>query len=225
MEIRALVSALAPGDIAVDVGANKGAYLPSLSRAVPGGTVVAFEPQPSLAVYLRRACAAADLRNVVVEGVGVSERDGMLRLAVPGDGESSQDASFELGSVGEGPVRFHEVTVRSLDSYFAKETRRVAALKIDVEGHELAVLRGAAGLLEGHAPLVVCEIESRHQAAGTVFDVLEQFRSLGFDGHFVRRARLVPISEFEPAVHQSTRGDRFWDNPGYCNNFVLRKST
>ncbi len=224
-EIRALTGSLGRGDVAVDIGANKGSYLPSLARAVPEGRVVAFEPQPSLAAYLDRACAAAGLRNVVVEGIGVSDRDGFLPLAVPVDGASSQDASFEAGArarVDGG--RTLEVRVRSLDSYFADEPGRVAALKIDVEGHELAVLRGAAGVLAEHGPLLVCEIEARHLADGNVFRVLDWLGAAGYEGQFVRRGRLVPISAFDPDRDQSTEGERYWDRPDYCNNFILTRA-
>lgn len=224
-EIRALAGSLAPGDVAVDVGANKGAYLPSLARAVPDGRVVAFEPQPALAAYLARACAAAGLENVVVEAVGVSDRDGSLPLAVPGRGASSQDASFEPGvraRAGEG--RILEVPVRTLDGYFADEPGRIGALKIDVEGHELSVLRGAAGLLAEHGPLLVCEIEARHLPDRDVHRVLDWLRSAGYGGHFVRRGRLVPLGEFDPERHQSTSGARYWDRPDYCNNFILTRT-
>ena len=58
-EIAALTGAIRPGDVAVDVGAHKGSFLPSLSWAAGPGKVVAFEPQPVLAEYLFRACRAA----------------------------------------------------------------------------------------------------------------------------------------------------------------------
>ena len=224
-EIRALVGHLERGDVAVDIGANKGAYLPSLARAVPDGRVVAFEPQPPLAAYLERACAAAGLRNVVIEGIGISDHDGSRPLAVPGDGTSSQDASFEpeaRARAGEG--RTVEVPVRTLDGYFADESARIGALKIDVEGHELSVLRGAEKILTEHGPLLVCEIEARHLPDRDVVRVLDWLRAAGYDGHFVRRSRLVPIAEFHPHRDQSTEGERFWDRAEYCNNFILARS-
>ena len=67
LELRALTQTLRSTDIAIDVGANKGSYLWSLSKAVPRGRVVAFEPQPLLADYLRQACQRAGLTNVQVE--------------------------------------------------------------------------------------------------------------------------------------------------------------
>ena len=116
------------------------------------------------------------------------------------------------------------VPVFSLDTYFAGEKHSIGAIKIDVEGHELSVLRGAQDILASHTPLVVCECESRHMTEGNVLTVLDYFRSLSYDGFFVHRSRLRPIAEFKREIHQREQGRRFWDSPDYCNNFVMSKA-
>ncbi|HEY1435245.1 MAG TPA: FkbM family methyltransferase [Thermoanaerobaculia bacterium] len=221
-EIAALTGAIRPGDVAVDVGANKGSYLPWLARAARPGTVVAFEPQPDLAAYLVRACRAARLSNVVVEPVGVSERAGTRTLHVPGE-RPSPGASFEPAVAGLTAGRDARVAVVSLDEYFCSEARRIAAVKVDVEGHELAVLRGAAAVIEKHGPLVVYESESRHVGTDGLAAALAFFAARGYEGWFVQRGRLVPVAAFDPAVHQRATAGRFWNAPGYCNNFVMRR--
>lgn len=221
-EIAALVEAIRPGDVAVDVGANKGSFLPSLSWAAGPGRVVAFEPQAELAGYLRRACRAARLTNVAVEASGVSDRAGTLNLHVPGAG-ASPGASLEPAVAALSPGRDVAVPVVTLDEYFRDETRRIAAVKIDVEGHELAVLRGAGALLERHGPLVVFESEVRHAGAENLRAALAFFAGRGYGGWFVHRGRLVPVEQFDSAVHQAGSPGRFWDAPDYCNNFVMRK--
>jgi FkbM family methyltransferase len=222
-EIAALVGAIRPGDVAVDVGANKGSFLPSLSWAAGPGKVVAFEPQPVLAEYLYRACRAARLSNVVIEASGVSDGAGTLALHVPGTGAASPGASFDPAVAGLSPGRAVAVPVVSLDDYFRGETRRIGAVKIDVEGHELAVLRGARRVLDRHSPLVVVESEARHVGEDGVRAVLAFFAERGYGGAFVRRGRLVPAEKFAAAMHQKASGGRFWDSPDYCNNFVMRK--
>jgi FkbM family methyltransferase len=223
-EISALRAAIRPGETAVDVGAHKGSFLPWLSRAAGPGRVVAFEPQPVLAGYLRRACRAAGLDNVVVEAAGASERGGSATLRVPGGGDSSPGASFEPAVAAISSGRDVCVPVVSLDEYFREWTGRVAAMKVDVEGHELSVLRGAERILREDGPLLVVECEERHRGEGGVREVLRFLEERGYGGSFVRRARLVPIRDFDPAVHQRRAGPRFWDAPDYCNNFVLRKA-
>jgi FkbM family methyltransferase len=223
-EIAALVGAIRPGDAAVDVGANKGSYLPWLSRAAGPGRVVAFEPQSDLAAYLARACRAAGFVNVTVEAAGVSEASGTLTLHVPGAGRPSPGASFSPAVAWLSPGRDVAVPVVSLDEYFRREPRRIAAIKLDVEGHELAVLGGARALIEKNAPLVVFECETRHVGEEGVRAALAFFSGCGYEGWFVRRGRLVSLAAFDPAVHQRRSAGRFWDAPDYCNNFVMRPS-
>ena len=224
-EIRALVAAIRPGEAAADVGAHKGAYLPWLSRAAgPDGRVFAFEPQPDLAAYLERVRLAASLRNVRVEAAGVSDAAGTRRLHVPGGGRSSPGASFEESVAAGAPGRDVEARVVTLVASLGDEPRRLAALKVDVEGHELAVFRGARGRIERDAPLVVFESETRHAGEGGVAAALSFFAERGYDGWFVRRGRLLPVAGFDPAVHQRGGPGRFWDAPDYCNNFVMRKA-
>jgi FkbM family methyltransferase len=222
-ELRALTSALGEGDVAVDVGANKGSYLFSLSRAVPRGRVVAFEPQPLLAEYLTKACRAAGLSNVVVEAAGVSDKAGVLTLAIPGGKGTSPGASSEQAVMSRGPCSTIEVKTLTLDQYFAKETRRIGAMKIDVEGHELAVMRGAMQIISEHSPIVVCEWEARHMTKGNVATILDFFRDHSYDGFLVCGRKLLPASQFDPAVHQKQTGEKYWDAHGYFNNFIMQK--
>lgn len=223
-EIAALLQKLAPSDTAVDVGANKGSYLLWLSRAVYAGRVVAFEPQVQLAEYLRKACAACRLANVTVNAAAASDANGEKPLFIPAK-EDSPGASLEKTVETREPCRRVQVPVVSLDRYFENEAGRIGAIKIDVEGHELAVLRGAQRILREHAPLLVFECESRHLASGDVVTVLNFVRGKGYDGWFVCGGRLRPISEFREEVHQRRMGDRYWDSPDYCNNFIMEKKT
>jgi FkbM family methyltransferase len=220
-ELGALARALRPGDVAVDVGANKGSYTWTLARAVgPRGRVVAFEPQPALAAYLTEACR--DRPNVKIEAAGVSAASGSLTLIVPGAGASSPDASFEAHAGADDGARRIEVPTFALDDYFAAEPARIGALKIDVEGHEAAVIEGAAGVLAKHRPALVIECEQRHLSGGaTVEALIERVLGFGYDGFFVRRGALVPVAQFDRAACQVIGPGRFWDDPAYCNNFVF----
>ena len=135
-EYAAFRAAAKSGDIALDVGANAGAYALLLGQWVrPGGRVFAFEPAPEtftgLAEHVRlnglestvtpvRAAAAAHTGTAIFSVDGFS---GANRLADAGDGE-----------------RVETVTI---DDFCARENVRPSFIKIDVEGAELDVLRGA----------------------------------------------------------------------------------
>ena len=221
-EIKALVESLAPDDLAIDVGANKGSYLWSLCRAVPHGQVYAFEPQPIFSEYLKKICIQANLKNVTVEACGVSDAAGILKLAVPGSDPTSPAASFENAVMNRGPHHTYEVAVVRLDDYFHNETRHIGAIKIDVEGHELAVLRGALHLIEKNKPVIVCESENQHITSGRVEDVVQFILNLGYEGWFVHQGKLKAIKEFDSKKHQVQDKPNFTMQPDYCNNFVFK---
>jgi FkbM family methyltransferase len=220
-ELRALLGALSHTDVAVDVGAHKGSFVWPLSRAVPKGHVVAFEPQPFLASYLRRACRSAHLDNVFVEGVGVSDRSGLKRLAIIEGGTHSHGASFEVALAEREPCRFIDVPVVSLDDYFSDQQSKIGAIKIDVEGHELSVLKGAVAIIAAYRPTILCEAEDRHKGSGTVATVLDFMANQNYNSYFFMKSKLRPVSEFDQTIHQRDIGGRFWNAADYCNSFLF----
>ena len=118
------------------------------------------------------------------------------------------------------PCRHCECRVDTLDQQL-KEAGRVTLLKMDVEGHELNVFRGAKETLKRHAPVLLFECEARHLRQHTMADVFAFLQGFGYTGEFFSPDGLRLLSEFDPARHQNREGDRFWDAPGYCNNFLF----
>jgi FkbM family methyltransferase len=212
MELSLIRRHTRPGDLVCDVGANKGSYLYWMSRW--SRRVVAFEPQPGLASYLRSVSARLRRRNVTVEQRAVSDHSGVLALYMPS--ENSPEASLEPS---EG-VRTIDVPVVSLDDYF-KPGERLAVLKVDVEGHELGVFRGAERILREDRPVLLFECEQRHLQAGSVLDCFRHLEARGYAGRFIHGRTLKPVSAFDLETHQSQVGDRFWREPGYSNNFLF----
>jgi FkbM family methyltransferase len=221
-EIRALRAALASGDGAVDVGANKGAYLHWMRREVgPSGVVFAFEPQPGLARYLESVRQSLGWDNVLVREVALSDSAGRRVLHVPG-WENSPGASLEKTEALPAS-RDREVDVDTLDHQLeGVRGPRIALIKIDVEGHELAVLRGAARTLAEHRPTLLFECEVRHLSGRSPHEVFAFLSGLGYRGEFFSPRGRRPVAEFDPAVHQRRGPGRFWEAPGYCNNFLFR---
>jgi FkbM family methyltransferase len=214
-EIRALTGSLRPGDAAVDVGAHKGGYLYWLqARVGPTGQVIAFEPQPDLADYLRRAVAALGAHQVTVETLALSDRSGSARLWTR-RGRTSCGATLEAREPREDWMAY-PVPAITLDEYLAGRALSVRAIKCDVEGHELAVLRGAHRTLGVHRPVLLVESEARLGGPTVVPEVVAWLADLGYDGWFFRGRRAWPIRDFEPAFQRAPR------SPGYVNNFLFR---
>ena len=146
--------------VVYDIGANWG-YYPLLLATEPRfrGEIHAFEIGPRIAADLRHVIAGAELAGrVTVHGFGLSAEDGEARL-------SREKHSYLSRIVGEGyRGATDRVRVRRLDCL---DLPPPDLIKIDVEGHEAAVLRGAAGLLARHQPLIVMESwhDPRHEEA------------------------------------------------------------
>jgi len=209
------------GDIVCDIGANKGSFILWLSRWCAGGRVVAFEPQPEFARRLAEVCRTMRLDNVRVEAKAVYSHSGDQDLFLPKGHQPG--ASLHRKAQEAASFTTLSVPLVSLDEYFG-ENDRIALLKIDVEGAEFGVLRGAERILRQHAPLLVFECENRHLAPGNVQDLFSYLEGLGYQGSFISRGRLLPIAEFDAAVHQRQDGEWFWKSRDYCNNFVFAKS-
>jgi FkbM family methyltransferase len=134
--------------VVFDVGANEGEWLAAVLRRCPGAIVHAFEPQQALAAKI--AAAHPRLR---VNNQALGDRAGDLSLFDYADHPGSQHASLLPGVIetvhGAAPRRT-TVSVVTLDDYCGQHRiDRIDLLKIDVEGFELNVLRGAKRLLDG----------------------------------------------------------------------------
>lgn len=155
----ALARLIRPGAAALDAGANVGYMAALMARLVgPGGVVVAFEPHPGLFEVLARNVGPARPGRVL-RNEALGSEPGTADLIVP---ESANDGVAYLAGVGtpfvspSGRSDTVSVPVTTVDA--AIGSGRVAVMKVDVEGSELAVLRGAcAALAERRITHVVFE--------------------------------------------------------------------
>lgn len=144
--IEALAAVVREGDAFWDIGAHKGFITLAASRMVgPSGLVVAIEPASANLRFLERHLVWNEVRNVRVVPAAASDRNGVGFVGGPGS-----SVAFRLGAGSdEVPVRTVELMAVELD------LGRPTVLKIDVEGEEVAVLRGAKRLLGSDQAILV----------------------------------------------------------------------
>ena len=106
------------------------------------------------------------------------------------------------GTASASARRTYSVDVTTLDDFFADRPHGPNLLKIDVEGHELAVLQGGLRTLTTYRPAILLECEARHRPDGDVRPVFELLESLGYAGSFFLHRARRPLAEFDAAVHQ-----------------------
>lgn len=133
-------------DVIFDVGANAGIYSLAAIAANPGAAVHAFEPTPEIAERLRQTKQLNGLANLVIAEAAVCENSGRAQLVRSDGGGGNGGMNFigELSGVSDCIV----VEATSLDDYCLRQgIDRIDLMKIDVQGLEPDVMRGAAGLL------------------------------------------------------------------------------
>ena len=170
---------LRPGQTAIDVGANLGYFTAVMAQCVgPGGRVWSFEPVPETFELLTLCRSLNDYTQVTPIRVALGESDGSAEITY--DKRHSGIATLYPAHVAGETQR---VELRSLDALVA--TGDVGPhpnlMKIDVEGHELAVLRGAREIIGRASPTLVFELNERAaRAAGwTLAELAELLLSLG----------------------------------------------
>jgi len=199
----------------VDVGANSGIY--SAMALQRRRWVAAFEPVPEEATRLRRLVGARG----IVHQVGLSDYCGKAVLHVPyaDDGVITTRSSLEANVDADLSYRDIEVNVATLDSFCLSG---IAFLKIDVEGHELSVLRGATETIMRSRPNLLVEVEEP-RAPGCFQAVSDFLTSLDYCGFWFDGEEMRPIESFQLAVQQATRPKLSEKRPReYINNFIWR---
>jgi FkbM family methyltransferase len=139
----------APGAVVVDVGANIGCFALAVARVIgPAGRVICCEPVPENVACLRLTLAANGIENCTVVATAVGEQAGQLALNLgPGCGVHSA-VQWEGAPALEVPVTTLDQLVTDLD------LARVDFIKIDTEGMEADVLRGAAATIHRDRPQI-----------------------------------------------------------------------
>lgn len=157
-----LSPSLSPGAVFLDVGAHIGYFsMKAAVRVGAAGRVVSFEPNPETLKLLRDNVAANKDTNVIVEPIACTDSEQTLTLyaaPISNTGASSLARENASISVDQAP-RPYTVRGRPIDDVVRElNLPRVDAVKIDVEGAEVMVLRGAAATLKRFHPKVVLEV-------------------------------------------------------------------
>jgi FkbM family methyltransferase len=162
---------LRQGDHLFDLGANVGAYTMLAAKGC-GASVDAVEPIPGTYLKLRRNVACNPRTAAVVcHQVGLGDRKGMLRFAIGNDATNHVAQASDLDDI------VVEVPITTVDCLAA--LRRPSVIKLDVEGYEVAVLRGArAALADPKLQAALIEVNGLTRRYGdepdAIFDIMRE---------------------------------------------------
>lgn len=204
-----------PARAAIDIGANYGTYagrLAALARRVH-----CFEPFPEAAARLALKLPP----SVVVHRAAVSDLAGQAELRIPLRADGTP--AVQGASVAVDNLELRNRSVQSVPCDLVRlddaVSEPVGFIKIDVEGHELAVLRGATRILEQDRPVLLIE-SARALNPEAPGHVIRFLAAQGYDGVFLFGGRLTSLHAFDPAVHQGVRDGGGVADP-YAWNFIF----
>jgi FkbM family methyltransferase len=193
---------LRSGDAAFDIGANVGMFSVVMGLATAdGGRVIALEPVPSNVARLKQNLDRNRLANVDIRAIALGSCDAELELHL------AEDAAYHSFGPIEKPfrsVRSLNVPVRRLDNVWREiSAPAVRFVKIDVEGGEEQILKGAKEFLAACRPVVLIEANS----AAHLKRLQLQFDALGFvcvkPASFVAQNYLFHAPEAKEAVWEA----------------------
>ena len=200
---------LRPGMTFIDVGANKGDFTLLAARLTgSSGRVISIEPEPENHSMLQRSIALNDYPHIKVLQLALSDGDGTTTLQI-----GSTSGAHTLSPEFHG-IRAVEVPTRTLDGIVAEEELgSVDMIKIDVQGFELAVLRGAAQTLRANPRIILLlDLPRQSEKRHAIGEYLAQFGFTYFpESDEDTPMRNLPAQAFEVAAMRlqtrSNRGD------------------
>jgi FkbM family methyltransferase len=190
---------IVPGTRVLDIGANIGIYALPWAAVNADVTVHCFEPNPAVRARLARNVALNRLgARVLPRSEALSDRAGTATL-YGSDDMSSLNKGVNTGRQAV-PI---EVRLARLDDVLEREGPPVSLVKIDVQGHELEVLRGADELISRHRPALILEHEddlyqSASEASQRKTDLAGLLSRLGYETLYISRwgAGLLAVADW-----------------------------
>lgn len=190
-KVEALRAMLRPGMTFVDVGANTGFFALIAARLVgPTGRVLAIEPEPENCTRIQRNIELNGYGNIDVVEVALADADGEAQLHLASDHGHHSLLTTSPDRVG----RTITVPQRTLDSLLAERgVERVDVMKIDVEGFEVEVLRGARQTVQRNPDVVL--LMDVHESLGVdAAEVCDLLNDLGLSTYQVKKPYNRPTS-------------------------------
>lgn len=206
VEHAAMMHRLAAGArVILDIGANIGWHALNFAAAFPQAMVHAFEPLATTFSYLQANIHLNPFRNLQAHHLGFAERSGTMTFYVYPEGSWNASA---VNLTERSDVETVTCPVLTLDAFVADRDLTLDFIKCDVEGAELHVIKGGAGVIARDLPVVCAEVLRKWSAkfGYDPNDIFAFFRHLGYAVYVVRGQRLRTFA----AMDESTVDTNFF---------------
>lgn len=206
-EMRIVPDLVHEGSVVVDVGANLGLYADIFAQKAR--KVIAIEPQPQLAAYLRKVLPA----NVEIIETALSAEPGEAELRIPRfskgalgslDAFATIEKSNDFGTVKPLSIDIIKVPLKRLDDVVGNEGP-VSFVKIDVEGHENGVVAGSLATIDRDRPVLMIELEPRHNPK--CYELFDLLTARGYAAWCLDQDKMTRVSRDDAARLQNWTPD------------------
>ena len=187
-ELQLLKKIIIPETDTIDIGVYRGVY--SYEMAKYSKMVHAFEPNPIIFKDIELNLSKI-IKNINLYNFALSDKENKVLLKVPirnkNYDKSNYEEYFQMGraTIHEqnvmGDIETFEIKSKKLDNFTF--SNRISFIKIDVEGHEMSVIKGAENTIKQNKPTLLVEIEEKHSKQ-KVLDSINYINSLGYESFF-----------------------------------------
>jgi len=189
---------LRSNDVFIDIGANIG-YFSLLSASIsPSVKVISFEPVKDLFEKMNENFSINDNKNIVAINVAVGEMNEQRELYLSAPDNLGMSSFYQPENYSG---RNEKVEVIAFDDWFKTSgLTKIDLIKLDIEGNELAALKGMSAVLENQKPALIVEInpETLSQFGLKPLDILNYLNQFNFDGFLIsENGRLVHLNSNE----------------------------
>jgi len=195
---------LKKGDVVLDIGGNIGKYSLHLKQQYPEAEIFAFEPNPA---SFSKLSEQANIKGFKAFNFGFSDKEGTATIYDTVEKSGSAHASLypevikDLHKTTLKPV---EIELKKLDDFLEEQKiERIALLKIDTEGHELTILKGASNAIrQGKIERIHFEFNEMNLISKSTMYDFYQLLGNNFELYRILPQGLLPLEAYTPLYHE-----------------------
>ena len=194
-ELKLIKKFITHGTDSLDIGIYKGIYSYEISKYAK--TVHAFEFNPLIFSFLNRNIYKI-INNIKLYNFGLSNQNNKVTLRIPIRNKLANEENYEeFFKMGRGTIhdknefnefRSFDVNVKKLDNLQFENP--ISFIKIDVEGHEIEVIKGAIKTINKNKPILLIEIEEIYSKK-KVIDTIKFINTLGYNSYYFNEKKLI----------------------------------
>jgi len=201
-----------------DIGTNKGEYAYYAEKLINPKNIYLFEPEKKLNKQLH-----AIFSNCQVNNLALSDSKGTHQFKIPviNGVVDTCLSSLEVDNKEDNETEaiIYEVKTDTLDNFTKEKNIIPDLIKIDVEGHELSVLKGAENFISKYHPTLIIEIEQRHHKNINIESIFMSFMQKGYHCYYYSKKQSQLFS-YENKTHLTNTKDYF-GKIDYINNYIF----